>query len=62
MDMEHHKVVQSLEETAQSHHNPVVRKKEEDDEAPLQLRQTSVSHEHTVLTSNARKQEQHVLA
>eukprot|EP00975_Prorocentrum_lima_P019861 4179406-Prorocentrum_lima.AAC.1 len=61
MDMEHCKVVQSLEGTAQSHHYAVVRQKEESYESQLQQKRANANHEPSVLTSNARRHQQHVL-
>eukprot|EP00975_Prorocentrum_lima_P033882 7115394-Prorocentrum_lima.AAC.1 len=60
-NVEHFKVVKSLEETARSHHNAVVMKQKEEFEAQLQLKQPSANHENSVLASHAIRQGQHVL-
>eukprot|EP00975_Prorocentrum_lima_P014313 3040766-Prorocentrum_lima.AAC.1 len=59
--MEHHQAVRSLEERAQSHHDSVVRENEEESEAQLQQKQASANHEHSVLTSNAKRHERQLL-
>eukprot|EP00975_Prorocentrum_lima_P065796 12905547-Prorocentrum_lima.AAC.1 len=55
MQPEHHKVVPYLEETAQRHHNAVVRQKEEEYEPQLQQKQANVNHGQSVPTSSAQQ-------
>eukprot|EP00975_Prorocentrum_lima_P004560 987765-Prorocentrum_lima.AAC.1 len=61
MEHEHQQVVQALEATAQSHQYAVVRQKEEEYEAQLHEKQANANHEHSVLSSHAKRQERHLL-